>query len=88
MKRNNIGVFATHNAPSELTREEKVLRNKRRALERELTHQRSRLLRFEGDAKTPNPVRRAAAEAECELARQRVSECEVALTELQSGMVN
>jgi len=88
MGNNNIGVLTTNNAPSSLTKEEKALRRQRRALEHELEFQSQRARRFEREVESDNPVQRAAAEAQLELARQRVSECEMGLAELEQGAVN
>jgi len=89
MNRNNVGVSFTHNEPSTLTREEKALRAKVRAAQRELEFQRGRVRRFEAELEaSTNPVRRAAAGAELDLAREAVGKWEVTLTELQTGAVN
>jgi len=88
MKRNGVGVFATINAPSDLTREEKVLRVKKRSLDRELRFQKGRVRRFREDMKSSDPVTRAASKAEYEIACASVVECELALENLSSETIN
>ena len=89
MKTNNVGVTFTHNEPSVLTLEEKVLRAKIRVAEREAEFQQKRALRLENSIKTEeNPAKVAAAEVELGLAREAAAKWGAALAELQVLSVN
>lgn len=89
MGSDKVGVATTHNAPSKLTDAEKRLRAKARSLKRELEFQSKRVSRFESEAANDsNPANRASAKVELELAKQRVSDCEVDLAMLETGSVN
>jgi len=84
-----VGVLTTHNEPSTLTHEEKVVRAKRRRLTREIDIMTGRLAKFEAMLETTqDPVRQATIQAQIKLTSQWIVSSEEMLAELAVGVVN